>query len=103
MEPTAAADAVKKPTTRAMISKALLLSWALFETAMLPLGMILVQVFTMVTLLIGKIALNASMRPFVFLVYRNLIAAAAMAPLALIFERCTRPRITTAASLSSAT
>lgn len=72
-----APEAVKKPPA----------SWAL-ETVMLPLGMILVQVFTVATLLICKLALNAGMRPFVFLVYRNLIAAAAIAPLAIIFERC---------------
>ncbi|CAN6199520.1 unnamed protein product [Urochloa humidicola] len=68
-------EGVKKPAT------------AILETAMLPLSMILVQVFTMVTVLICKLALNAGMRPFVFLVYRNLIAAAAIAPLALVFER----------------
>jgi len=83
------AEAVTKKPVTAKISEALWSSssWA-FETAMLPLSMILVQVLTMVTLLICKLALNAGMRPFVFLVYRNLIAAAAVAPLALIFERC---------------
>ena len=85
------AEAVTKKPVTAKISEALWSSssWA-FETAMLPLSMILVQVLTMVTLLICKLALNAGMRPFVFLVYRNLIAAAAVAPLALIFERCVR-------------
>ena len=87
MEAEAATEAVKKPAS-AKLSEALS-SWA-FESAMLPLSMILVQVLTMVTLLICKLALNAGMRPFVFLVYRNLIAAAAVAPLALIFERCVR-------------
>ncbi|TVU38297.1 hypothetical protein EJB05_11659, partial [Eragrostis curvula] len=61
-------------------------TWTL-EAAMLPLCMTLVQVFTMVTLLLSKLALNAGMHPFVFLVYRNLVAAAAVAPLAFIFER----------------
>ncbi|CAL5083626.1 unnamed protein product [Urochloa decumbens] len=81
-------DAAAKAAPEALkekISKAL--SLRAFGTAMLPLSMILVQVFTMVTVLICKLALNAGMRPFVFLVYRNLIAAAAIAPLALIFER----------------
>ncbi|KAL6606477.1 hypothetical protein ACP70R_042130 [Stipagrostis hirtigluma subsp. patula] len=58
-----------------------------FEAAALPLSMVLVQAFTMVMLLLSKVALNTGMRPFVLLVYRNLIAAAAVAPLALIFER----------------
>ncbi|KAG2637864.1 hypothetical protein PVAP13_2NG550000 [Panicum virgatum] len=82
------AEAVTKKPVTAKISEALWSSssWA-FETAMLPLSMILVQVLTMVTLLICKLALNAGMRPFVFLVYCNLIVAAAVAPLALIFER----------------
>jgi len=86
------AEAVTKKPVTAKISEALWSSssWA-FETAMLPLSMILVQVLTMVTLLICKLALNAGMRPFVFLVYYcNLIAAATVAPLALIFERSVR-------------
>ncbi|XP_025801750.1 WAT1-related protein At5g64700-like [Panicum hallii] len=87
MEAEAATEAVKKPAAAKIISKALTSSSWAFETAMLPLSMILVQVLTMVTLLICKLALNSGMRPFVFLVYRNLIAAAAVAPLALIFER----------------
>jgi hypothetical protein len=90
MEAEAATEAVKKPAAAKIISKALTSSSWAFETAMLPLSMILVQVLTMVTLLICKLALNSGMRPFVFLVYRNLIAAAAVAPLALIFERCVR-------------
>ncbi|XP_062230193.1 WAT1-related protein At5g64700-like [Phragmites australis] len=49
--------------------------------------MVLVQVFTVAMLLLSKLALNTGMRPFVLIVYRNLIAAAAVAPLALIFER----------------
>ena len=88
MEAEAATEAVKKPAS-AKLSKAL--SSGAFESAMLPLSMILVQVLTMVTLLICKLALNAGMRPFVFLVYYcNLIAAATVAPLALIFERSVR-------------
>ncbi|XP_062233814.1 WAT1-related protein At5g64700-like [Phragmites australis] len=58
-----------------------------FETAALPLSMVLVQVFTMVMLLLSKLALNTGMHPFVLLVYRNLTAAAFVAPFALIFER----------------
>lgn len=57
------------------------------ESVALPLGMVLVQVFTVVTLLLSKLALNTGMRPFVLLVYRNLIAAAAVAPLAFLLER----------------
>ncbi|KAL6861393.1 hypothetical protein ACP4OV_017093 [Aristida adscensionis] len=60
---------------------------AAFEAAALPVSMVLVQVFTMVMLVLSKLALNTGMRPFVLLVYRNLIAAAAVAPLAIIFER----------------
>jgi hypothetical protein len=56
----------------------------------LPLSMVLVQAFTMVKLFLSKLALNTGMRPFVLLVYRNLIAAVAVAPLALIFERYVR-------------
>jgi hypothetical protein len=56
----------------------------------LPLSMVLVQAFTMVMLFLSKLALNTGMRPFVLLVYRNLIAAVAVAPLALIFERYVR-------------
>jgi hypothetical protein len=89
MEARVAPEPVMKKPTAAISNKAMP-SWAALEKAMLPLGMILVQVFTMVTLLICKLALNAGMRPFVFLVYRNLIAAVAIAPLALIFERCAR-------------
>ncbi|KAK3140580.1 hypothetical protein QOZ80_5AG0402870 [Eleusine coracana subsp. coracana] len=59
------------------------------ETTALPLGMVLVQVFTSAMLLLSKVALNTGMRPFVLIAYRNLIAAAAVAPLALIFERGT--------------
>ncbi|GJN11284.1 hypothetical protein PR202_ga29463 [Eleusine coracana subsp. coracana] len=87
METTAAVDqGLKKPNTtrsRKVFGGG---AWTL-EAAMLPLCMTLVQVFTMVTLLLSKLALNAGMHPFVFLVYRNLVAAAAVAPLALIFER----------------
>ncbi|TVU17234.1 hypothetical protein EJB05_33253 [Eragrostis curvula] len=61
-------------------------TWAL-ETTALPLSMVLVQVFTTAMLLLSKLALNTGMQPFVLIVYRNLIAAAAVAPLGLIFER----------------
>ncbi|CAN6192132.1 unnamed protein product [Urochloa humidicola] len=57
------------------------------ETAALPLSMVVVQVLTVVMLLLSKVALNTGMRPFVLIVYRNLIAAAAVAPLAFILER----------------
>uniref|UniRef100_A0A0E0L1F4 WAT1-related protein n=1 Tax=Oryza punctata TaxID=4537 RepID=A0A0E0L1F4_ORYPU len=56
--------------------------------ALLPVGMVLVQVFTAVTLLLSELALGAGgARPLVLLVYRNLIGAAAVAPLAFLFER----------------
>ncbi|KAM0832863.1 hypothetical protein ACQ4PT_064633 [Festuca glaucescens] len=54
------------------------------ERVALPAGMVLVQVFTVVTMLMSKVALNAGMHPLVLLVYRNLVAAAVVAPLALI-------------------
>ncbi|KAK1645870.1 hypothetical protein QYE76_063675 [Lolium multiflorum] len=57
------------------------------ERVALPAGMVLVQVLTVVTMLMSKLALNAGMHPLVLLVYRNVVAAAAVAPLALIFER----------------
>lgn len=66
-----------KPPTRA----------AAFQAAALPLGMVMVQVLTVVMLLLSKLALNTGMRPAVLIVYRNLIAAAAVAPLAFVFER----------------
>jgi hypothetical protein len=62
------------------------------EWVALPAGMVLVQVFTVVTMVMSKVALNAGMHPLVLLVYRNLVAAAAVAPLALVFERYERTR-----------
>ncbi|CAL5045228.1 unnamed protein product [Urochloa decumbens] len=61
-------------------------AWA-FQTAALPLSMVMVQVFAVLVLLLSKLALNAGMRPFVLIVYRNLIATVVVAPLAFIFER----------------
>ncbi|KAF7020872.1 LOW QUALITY PROTEIN: hypothetical protein CFC21_033921 [Triticum aestivum] len=49
--------------------------------------MVLVQVLTVVTMLLSKAALNGGMQPLVLLVYRNLVAAATVAPLAVVFER----------------
>jgi hypothetical protein len=43
-------------------------------------------------MVMSKVALNAGMHPLVLLVYRNLVAAAAVAPLALVFERYVRTR-----------
>ncbi|VAH72375.1 unnamed protein product [Triticum turgidum subsp. durum] len=57
------------------------------ERVALPAGMLLVQVLTVVTMLLSKAALNGGMQPLVHLVYRNLVAAAAVAPLAVVFER----------------
>jgi hypothetical protein len=60
------------------------------EAVMLPLSMVLVQLIVVGMLVLSKLALNAGMSPFVIIVYRNLIAAAAIAPLAFIFERYVR-------------
>jgi hypothetical protein len=49
--------------------------------------MVLVQLFSIVLVLLSKLALNTGMQPFVLLAYRNLIGAAAVAPLAFFFER----------------
>ncbi|KAM3272210.1 hypothetical protein ACQJBY_042420 [Aegilops geniculata] len=57
------------------------------ERVALPAGMVLVQVLTVVTMLLSKVALNSGMHPLVLLVYRNLVAAAFVAPLAVVFER----------------
>ncbi|XBI78732.1 hypothetical protein VPH35_088370 [Triticum aestivum] len=57
------------------------------ERVALPAGMMLVQVLTVVTMLLSKVALNSGMHPLVLLVYRNLVAAAFVAPLAVVFER----------------
>jgi len=58
-----------------------------WETAALPLSMVAVQAFTVVMLLLSKLALNTGMRPCVLIVHRNLVATAAVAPLAFFFER----------------
>jgi hypothetical protein len=60
------------------------------EVAMLPISMVLVQLIVVGMLVLSKLALNAGMSPFVIIVYRNLIAAAAIVPLAVIFERYMR-------------
>ncbi|KAJ1277442.1 hypothetical protein BS78_04G004200 [Paspalum vaginatum] len=61
-------------------------SWSL-EAVMLPVSMVLVQVFTIGALLLSKLALNVGMEPFVLLAYRNLIGAIIVAPFALYFDR----------------
>ncbi|XP_044436808.1 WAT1-related protein At1g09380 [Triticum aestivum] len=53
----------------------------------LPAGMVLVQLLTVGTMLLSEVALNRGMHPLVLLVYRNLVAAVAVAPLAAVFER----------------
>uniref|UniRef100_A0A452XF01 WAT1-related protein n=1 Tax=Aegilops tauschii subsp. strangulata TaxID=200361 RepID=A0A452XF01_AEGTS len=60
------------------------------ERVALPAGMVLVQVLTVVTMLLSKVALNSGMHPLVLLVYRNLVGAAFVAPLAVVFERYAR-------------
>ncbi|KAM3294823.1 hypothetical protein ACQJBY_037602 [Aegilops geniculata] len=57
------------------------------ESVMLPASMVLVQLFSILLVLLSKLALNTGMRPFVLLAYRNLIGAAAVAPLTFVFER----------------
>lgn len=57
------------------------------EAVVLPLSMVLVQAFIVGMVLLSKLALNAGMHPMVILVYRNLIAAAVIAPAAVFFER----------------
>ncbi|KAF7044377.1 hypothetical protein CFC21_053609 [Triticum aestivum] len=57
------------------------------ESVMLPASMVLVQLFSILLVLLSKLALNIGMRPFVLLAYRNLIGAAAIAPLTFVFER----------------
>ncbi|TVU20290.1 hypothetical protein EJB05_36494, partial [Eragrostis curvula] len=57
------------------------------EAAALPLSMVLVQAIMVGMVVFSKLALNAGMHPMVLIVYRNLIAAAVVAPLAFIFER----------------
>ncbi|KAF0929908.1 hypothetical protein E2562_026717 [Oryza meyeriana var. granulata] len=57
------------------------------ETLMLPASMVLVQLFSIVLVLLSKLALSTGMRPFALLAYRNLVGAVAVAPLAFIFER----------------
>uniref|UniRef100_A0A0D9WFI7 WAT1-related protein n=1 Tax=Leersia perrieri TaxID=77586 RepID=A0A0D9WFI7_9ORYZ len=57
------------------------------EGLALAVGMVAVQVLTMVTLLLSELALGAGTRPLVLLVYRSLIGAAAVAPLAFLLER----------------
>jgi hypothetical protein len=60
---------------------------AVREAATLPMGMVLVQAFIVGTVLLSKVALNAGMHPMVLLLYRNLTAAAVVAPAAIVFER----------------
>ncbi len=57
------------------------------QRLLLPLSMIVVQLILVEMLVLSKITLNDGMSPFVIIVYRNLIAAAATVPLVFIFER----------------
>ncbi|KAL6618779.1 hypothetical protein ACP70R_033918 [Stipagrostis hirtigluma subsp. patula] len=57
------------------------------EAATLPISMVAVQAIMVGMVLLSKLALASGMQPMVLMVYRSLIAAAAVAPLALIFER----------------
>uniref|UniRef100_A0ACD5UT71 Uncharacterized protein n=1 Tax=Avena sativa TaxID=4498 RepID=A0ACD5UT71_AVESA len=57
------------------------------EGLLLPASMVLVQAFTMGTLLLSKLAFNVGMAPFVLLAYRNLIGSITVAPFAFYFER----------------
>lgn len=64
------------------------------EAVTLPASMVLVQVFTMVAVLLSKLALNVGMEPFVLLAYRNLIGAIIVAPLAFYFDRAMVRKVT---------
>ncbi|EES15555.2 hypothetical protein BDA96_08G014700 [Sorghum bicolor] len=57
------------------------------EVATLPLGMVVVQAIMVGMVLLSKMALNAGMRPMVLIVYRSIVAAIVVAPLAFVFER----------------
>lgn len=58
-----------------------------WERVGLPVSMVVIQLITVGMTLLSKLALNAGMSPFIIIVYRNLIAAAAVAPLAFCYER----------------
>nr|CAB3502579.1 unnamed protein product [Digitaria exilis] len=57
------------------------------QAAMLPASMILVQAIMVGMLLLSKLSLSAGMSPIVLTVYRNIVAAVAVAPFGLVFER----------------
>uniref|UniRef100_A0A0E0RG38 WAT1-related protein n=1 Tax=Oryza rufipogon TaxID=4529 RepID=A0A0E0RG38_ORYRU len=57
------------------------------ERLLLPLSMVLVQLFTIGALLLAKLSFNSGMAPFVLLAYRNLIGTVTMLPFAFWFER----------------
>ncbi|CAN6208266.1 unnamed protein product [Urochloa humidicola] len=64
-----------------------------WEGAKLALSMLLVQLIMVGMMLLSELALIAGMNPFVLVVYRNLVAAAAVTPFALIYERETWKKV----------
>ncbi|XP_031117624.1 WAT1-related protein At2g39510-like isoform X1 [Ipomoea triloba] len=59
------------------------------------LGVLFLQLSNVGSAIISKVALNQGMNPFTFSVYRNVIATAFFIPFAMLFERETRPTMTT--------
>ncbi|XP_066316777.1 WAT1-related protein At4g08290-like [Miscanthus floridulus] len=82
-----ASEGVAAPTAPARKGEVKRSSPTARETTMLSLSMVAVQVIVVGMLLLSKLTLSAGMSPFIILVYRNMIAAAAVAPLAVYFER----------------
>ena len=61
------------------------------ERKWLPtVAMVLMQVVFAVMNAVSKLALDTGMSPYVLIAYRNLIAAAFLAPVSFYFERCLR-------------
>nr|GMD02000.1 WAT1-related protein At2g39510-like [Ipomoea batatas] len=57
-------------------------------------GVLFLQLSYAASSLISKSALNQGMNHYIFVVYRNIIAAVVFAPFAMLFERKIRPRMT---------
>ncbi|XP_019151402.1 PREDICTED: WAT1-related protein At2g39510-like [Ipomoea nil] len=57
-------------------------------------GVLFLQLSYAASSLISKSALNQGMNHYIFVVYRNIIAAVFFAPFAMLFERKIRPRMT---------
>ncbi|CAL4950281.1 unnamed protein product [Urochloa decumbens] len=59
-----------------------------------PVAMVLVQLGFAGMNVVSKVALDAGMSPYVLIAYRNLIAAAFIAPIAYLFERRSGAKVT---------